>query len=379
MPEEQKISDPSEVEASDQSSTKPKKKSPMVWITRLVLFISMLVFIWYLLADRRTPYTNQARVTELVIPITPRVTGYLTDVRVKLNSVVEADDTLFQLDQTPFLLAVQKARANVDRTTQQLGAQGANVQAAASSVGMAKAQLDRVQRSYDRTMRVLEKNPGAVSRAELDRVETSLNQAKENLGSSEANLVRAKEELGVKGPENAQLRLAIAELESAELDLSFTTIFAPGEGVVESFNVDLGYFSQAGQPLATLVSKRDVWLQADYRENNLSNMQAGQKVRFILDIAPGRIFEGHVRGIGSGVDAGNPVNRGGLPTVNSRSSWLREPQRFPVTIAFNDQEVLELCRAGGQADVMVYTGDYGVLNSIANFRIKLKSWLSYVN
>lgn len=379
MPEEQKISDLSEVETADQSSAKPQKKSSMVWITRVVLLIAMLVFIWYLLADRRTPYTNQARVTELVIPITPRVSGYLTDVRVKLNSVVEADDTLFQLDQTPFNLAVHKARANVDKTTQQMGAQGANVQAAASSVGVAKAQLDRSQRSYDRTMRVLEKNPGAVSQAELDRVETSLNQAIEKLGSSEANLVRAKEELGEKGPENAQLRLAIAELESAELDLSFTTIFAPGEGVVESFNVDLGYFSQAGQPLATLVSKRDVWLQADYRENNLSRMKAGQKVKFILDIAPGRVFEGHVRGIGSGVDTGNPVNRGGLPTVNSSSSWLREPQRFPVTIAFENQEVLELCRAGGQADVMVYTGDFGLLNSIANFRIKLKSWLSYVN
>ena len=351
----------------------------MVWITRLVLLISMLIFIWYLLADRRTPYTNQARVTELVIPITPRVSGYLTEVRVKLNSVVEADDTLFQLDQTPFLLALHKAIANVDKTTQQLGAQGANVQAAASSVGVAKAQLDRAQRSYDRTMRVLEKNPGAVSQAELDRVETSLNQAREKLGSSEANLVRAKEELGVEGPENPQLRLAISELESAQLDLSFTTIFAPGEGVVESFNVDLGYYSQAGQPLATLVSKRDVWLQADYRENNLSRMQAGQRVKFILDIAPGRVFEGHVRGIGSGVDTGNPVNRGGLPTVNSSSSWLREPQRFPVTIAFENQEVLDLCRAGGQADVMVYTGDNGLLNSIANFRIKLKSWFSYVN
>jgi multidrug resistance efflux pump len=388
MPEDKSKEDNNEAQSPEpdiSESTPPaespeaKKKSPMVWVTRIVLLLSLIVFIWYLLADRRTPYTNQVRVTELIIPITPRVSGYLTDVRVKLNSVVSLGDTLFQLDPIPFELAIHKARANVDMATQQMGAKGANVQAAASSVGVAKAQLDRAQRSYDRTQRILEKNPGAVSQADIDRVETSLNQAKEKLASSEANLVKAQEDLGDTGPNNSQLRLAVAELENAQLQLSYTTVYAPNDGVIESFNVDEGYYGQAGQPLATLVSKQDIWLQADYRENNLSNMKAGDPVKFILDVAPGRIFEGYVRGIGSGVDAGNPVNRGGLPTVGSTSSWLREPQRFPVTIAFDDEEALELCRAGAQADVMVYTGKHGLLNSIANFRIRLKSWLSYVN
>lgn len=371
--------DKSKEENPEANAPDTKKKSPMIWVTRVILLISLIIFIWYLLADRRTPYTNQVRITELVIPITPRVSGYLTDVRVKLNSVVTLGDTLFQLDPVPFELAIYKARANVDQATQQMGAKGANVQAAASSVGVARAQLDRSQRSYDRTQRIQEKNPGAVSQADIDRVETSLNQAKEKLGSAEANLVKAREELGDTGPENPQLRLAISELENAELQLSYTTVYAPNDGVIESFNVDEGYYSQAGQPLATLVSKQDVWLQADYRENNLSNMKAGDPVKFTLDIAPGRVFQGYVRGIGSGVDAGNAVNRGGLPTVGSSSTWLREPQRFPVTIAFDNEEALELCRAGAQADVMVYTGNYGLLNSIANFRIKFKSWLSYVN
>ena len=356
-----------------------KKKPTLVWVTRVVLLISLLIFIWYVQADRRTPYTSQVRITELIIPITPRVSGYLTDVRVKLNSVVAANDTLFQLDRLPFELAVHKARANVDNATQHMGAQGANVKAAASSVGVARAQLDRSQRNYDRTQRVLEKNPGAVSQADIDRVETSLNQSIEKLASAEANLTRSQEELGVVGPENPKLRLAIAELEKAELDLSYTIIYAPNEGIIESFNVDEGYFGQAGLPLATLVSKQDVWLQADFRENNLSKMKPGNPAKFTLDIAPGRVFEGHVRGIGSGVDGGNAVNPGTLPIIGSSSSWLREPQRFPVTIAFNDAEVLELCRAGGQAEVVVFTGQHGMLNFIARIRIKLNSWLSYVN
>jgi multidrug resistance efflux pump len=132
-----------------------KKKPTMVWVTRVALLVSLLFLIWHILADRCTPYTNQVRITELIIPITPRVSGYLTDVRVKLNSVVQDGDTLFQLDRIPFELALHKALANVDNATQQMGAQGANVKAAASRVGVAKTQLDRSQRNYNRTQRVL--------------------------------------------------------------------------------------------------------------------------------------------------------------------------------------------------------------------------------
>ena len=110
----------------------------------------------------------------------------------------------------------------------------------------------------------------------------------------------------------------------------------------------------------------------------MSNMKVGNKVQFILDIAPGKIFEGTVRSIGYGVDSGNSVNRGGLPTIGNSSSWLRDPQRFPVTIEITDTEVIELCRAGGQADVVVFTGDNKFLNRLARYRIWINSWLSYV-
>jgi len=376
-PDEEKVKESPEKVTEKPKSTK-KKSSPILWITRIVLVIVLFVFVWYVFSDRNTPYTDQARIIELVIPITPRVSGYLTDVNITLHSEVKFDDLLFQIDTVPFVIAINKAAANVDNVVQQLGAQGASVKSAASSVGVAKAQLDRSQRNYDRIQRILEKNPGAVSQADIDRVETSLDQAIEKLASSEANLEKAKKQLGVVGPENPQLRLAISELEKAQLELSFTSIYAPGYGFIESFNIDAGYYCQAGQPLATLVSKHDLWIQADFRENNLSNMKPGHKVKFILDIAPGEIFEGTVRSIGYGVDSGNAVNRGGLPTIGNSSSWLRDPQRFPVSIEITDAEAQQLCRAGGQADVVVFTGDNRFLNRLARYRIWINSWLSYV-
>ena len=172
MTEESKNTE--EVEQSENEEVKaPEKKkvNPVVWTTRIVLLLAAIVFIWYVYSDRFTPYTDQARVTEITIPVVPRVSGNLIDVRVKLHSVVKTGDLLFQIDTSQYALAVRGAEANIENVVQQLGAQSASVKAAASAVGVARAQLDRAQRNYNRTERVIKKNPGALSQADIDRVE----------------------------------------------------------------------------------------------------------------------------------------------------------------------------------------------------------------
>ena len=139
-----------------------KSTKQIVYLTWFILILSVLVFYWYVMADRHTPYTDQARVSEVYIPITPRVSGYLNKVNVKLHSPVEEGDIIFELDQRPYLISVQEAEANLENTVQQLGAQDAGIKSAASSVGVAKAQLDRAQRNYNRVMRIYDKNPGGI-------------------------------------------------------------------------------------------------------------------------------------------------------------------------------------------------------------------------
>jgi multidrug resistance efflux pump len=162
------------------------------------------------------------------------------------------------------------------------------------------------------------------------------------------------------------------------MQLDWTRIYAPTDGYIESFNMDVGYYCQAGKPITTLVSKEDLWIQADFKENNLSNMKIGDKVEFILDVVPGKVFRGKVRSIGYGVDAGNKMSPGDLPKISSKNSWLQDPQRFPVIISMADTAAIRICRAGGQADVVVYTGDHALLNAIAKLRIRINTWLSYV-
>ena len=385
--EKERVAEHSEVEKTNNSESKVieedsdkklKKADPISRITKIVLAVCLIIFIWYLFADRFTPYTDQARIKTLVVPLVPRVSGYLTEVDIRLHSVVSDGQLLFQIDKRPFELAVSKAEADLENVAQQVGALTATVKSERGRLGVAKAQLDRAQRNYDRTQRVLEKNPGALSQADKDRTETSLAQAVEKLTSAEADLDKAKQQLGTSGEDNAQLRAAIVTLEQAQLDLAFATINAPSQGVIESFNVDVGHYAQAGQPLATFISTHDVWIQADMRENNIANIKKGDEVEFGLDIAPGKIFNGTVRSIGYGVSTGENDNRGTLPTVSSSQEWLRDPQRFPVVIKIDNEEAYSLIRSGGQADVIIYASDSSILNFIGWFQIRISSWLSYV-
>ena len=352
-------------------------KRSMKRITGIVLVVTLLFFIWYVASDRHTPYTDQGRIQGLITPVSPRVSGFVTGIHVQLHSKVRAGDVLFELDKRPFEIAMQKAEAGIDNATQSVAASSASVKSAAGRLGVARAQLDRAQRNWDRVQKVMQENEGALSEADKDQSETALLQAVEQVASAEAGLERARQQLGDSGPDNPQIRSAIQNLEQAQLDLEFTTIVAPTDGMIESFEIDLGYYAAAGQPITTLISETDVWIQANMKENNMSRMKIGDEVEFLLDIAPGRVFKGQVRSLGFGVST-DPTNKGGLPKVSDKKGWLQDPQRFPVIISTDDPAFKDLYRLGGQVDVVVYTGNNFLLNAIAAFRIRLMSLLSYV-
>lgn len=366
-------------ETPKETVVKPaEKKSPVTVITLVVLFISMLFLAWYVLSDRHVPYTDQARINGLMVPVSPKVSGYLTAINVGLHSQVQPGDTLFQIDRRPYLLAIEIAEANLDNTAQTVASKTASVKAAAGRLGVARAQLERAQRDWNRVQNVLKENPGALSQADKDQSETGLMTATEQVSSAEADLERAEQNLGISGEQNAQFRASVKALEQAQLDLAYTSIIASSPGFIESFSIDLGFYAAAGQPVATLVSNSHNWIQADFKENNISLMKPGNKVEIALDIDPGKIFTGEVKSIGYGVSTGN-TNRGDLPSVSGAKGWLRDPQRFPVIIAIDDKTIFSQLRHGGQVDVVVFTDEQGgLLNALGKFRIRLISWLSYV-
>jgi len=168
-------------------------------------------------------------------------------------------------------------------------------------------------------------------------------------------------------------------LENAQLDLYRSSIRAPSDGIITNLQVDVGHYAGTGAPIMTFIATKSVWVQANMRENCLGNIKKGDPVEMVLDSAPGRIFKGAVTSVGYGVadNSGNSV--GGLATVQPNQGWLRQAQYMPVLVDFTDIEQAKgVLRAGGQVNVIVYTGSHPVLNTIAKLWIRLISLLSHL-
>lgn len=199
----------------------------------VLLSVSALYVVWYLFSDRYTPFTEYGRIDGFVVPVVPQVSGYLSEMDVRLHDVVDEGTRLARINPEPYEIAVRAARASLELAGQSVGAQTAGVESAVGRLGVAKAQLDRSQRNFDRVQRINARNPGALSQADRDRAETSLTQAQSKVISAEAEVEAAKAALGEEGPENPQVKAALAALEKAEFDLEQTELVAPFHGGVE--------------------------------------------------------------------------------------------------------------------------------------------------
>ena len=368
------------VEETPEDPAKPAKASLNKGAV-VVMAVILFSLVWYLLADRFTPYTNQARVQGYVVGVAPKVAGLLTEVWVANDQAVKEGEPLFQIDQSQYLIALQKARSDLQTAKRQLEAGNASVAAARAGLLAAKANAMKARQDAERLARLREEDPGTISIRRLEISQASLQQAEAAVTASEADIQRAIEQKGGDDDKNnATLQAAQSAVEKAELDLSNTTVKASSDGLIADMRAEVGQFAGTGSPVVTLISFQDVWINAEFTENNLGNMRAGSRVEILFDALPGRVFEGKVRSIGRGVSLGKTTPAGTLPSIENNRDWLRQSQRFPVIIEFKaaqDKVLLEQLRVGGQATVMAYSDGHGILNLLGRCYIRLMSIFSY--
>ncbi len=349
---------------------------PVRKLTARILLIIVVLFIWYIVADRVAPWTDQARVQAYVVPIVSQVAGRVIEVNVSKDQEVQQGDVLLKIDPSDYLLALENAQSGLELAAQEIGASSAAVSTAQAKVVEAQANLDHDRAQSKRVFELEQKK--IYSRARGDKARTAVKKAEARLVSARAELEKARQNLGKAGQDNPKIRAALAALEKARIDLSRTTIVAPSHGGITNLKIDIGHFAAVGTPLMTFIEADNVWIKASLRENSLANIRSGNTVEIALDAAPGRIFQGKVSSVGFAVSHEKGGAIGDLETVGSQSGWLRQAQRFPVYITFDDDSSRGLRRLGGQADVQIYTGDNILINSIGRVWIRLQSWLSYV-
>lgn len=347
-----------------------------------IALVIVLSLVWYLAGDRYTPYTTQARVQAYVVGVAPQVSGYVVEVHVENNQPVEAGQALFRIDATQYQIALAKAQSDYENVIRTVDAGEAGVDAARANLRSAQANLVKAQKDTARLERLYKEDPGTISTRRLEISRATLDQSRAAVAAAEASIAQAIEVKGGDADEenNTLLKIARTAVEKAELDIERTVVRASSPGVITDLRTDVGMFAGAGGPLMTLVSFHDVWVQAEFTENNLGHMQPGTPVELVFDVLPGRVFHGEVGNIGLGVSASRLPPPGTLPSISNDRDWLRQAQRFPVVVRFPVDQAPELqahLRVGGQASVIAYTEKAWLTQLLGKAYMRFMSFLAY--
>jgi multidrug resistance efflux pump len=229
--------------------------------------------------------------------------------------------------------------------------------------------------------RLREDDAGTVSMRRLEGSQASLEHAQAGVSAARAAIEQAIEQKGGNDEtNNSYLKSAQAAVDKAELDLANTRVKATSGGVISNLITDVGQYAKDGSPVLTLVAIHDVWIRAEFTENNLGHLKVGGPVELLFDVVPGQVFSGEIRSIGLGVSTGNKSTPGTLPTIKNNRDWLRQSQRFPVLISFDINQHPGLnrqLRVGGQASVIAYTEGHDLIRQLGQIYIRIMSWVSY--
>lgn len=282
--------------------------------------------------------TDNAQVDGHIIPILPKVGGFVTDVRVDDNRQVKAGDTLVVLDDRDYTVRLAQAEAD-------LGVALASVSNRVR-VGQAEAQVAQAQANAQKAHADLDRlGPLAaqdiVSKQQLDAVQSAAQAADAALAAAQAALVGA----------DARVAAARAARDQAALNLSYTRITAPNNGVVSKKSVEVGQLVQAGQPLMSLVPLEDVWVTANLKETEVANVKPGEPAEFTVDAYPGIRFQGHVESLSPATGARFSL----LPPDNATGNFTKVVQRLPVRVRPDKIDPAHPLRPGMSVVVTIQT------------------------
>jgi len=259
--------------------------------------------------------TDNAQVDGHIIPILPKVGGYVIEVRTDENRSVKAGDTLVVLDDRDY--RARLAQAEADLAVALAGVSNrVRVGQAEAQVAQMQANAEKAHADLERIKPLAEKD--IVPKQALDAAEAASRAADAALAAAQAALLGA----------DARVAAARAARDQAALNLSYTRITAPSEGVVSRKSVELGQLVQPGQPLMSEVPLGDVWVTANLKETQTANVTPGDAVDFTVDAYPGRHVKGHVESLSPATGAKFSL----LPPDNATGNFTKVVQRIPVRI-----------------------------------------------
>ena len=318
-------------------------------------------------------YTNAAQVEAYINPINTRVSAYIKEIRFSEHQFVKKGDTLVVLDNREILTQVGQAEAGylsalaaknatnnaVKTVSNNVNTVSANAESAKANIEATQSRLWHTEQNYKRYENLLK--DGAVTQQQFEQIRAEYNAQKAQLQAQKAQLQsilnsRISSELGVNEAKSrldlndAEIKRAENALAMARLNLSYTVITAPHDGIMGRRTVNVGQLLNPSQQVATIVDTNNMWVTANYREKQMENVHIGGLATIKVDALGGRAFEGKIIAVSGATGA----KYAAVPVDNSTGNFVKVQQRIPVRIEFtsnNNPNDLKQLRAGMNVEV----------------------------
>lgn len=318
--------------------------------------------IWIYLQGGRFVSTDNAYIKTSILSISANVNGMVTEVLVDESDLVEPDQLLLRVDDQPYVIALARAEANLANVRGDIESMKAEfvnrqleIRSAANDLDFRDSELGRVKQLYE---------SNSVSAAQFEQALYASDSAQQTLSEKTQSLEVIKARLvdpALPTDSHPRVKQALAELEKARLDLSHTEVHAPTNGVIAGISTNTGENVMTGAPLMSLIDRSRLWVEANFKETDLTHMQVGQTVDISVDSYPDRTWRGHVAVITPATGAEFAL----LPAQNSTGNWVKVVQRVPVLILLDNYDGEPLLASGMSTEVSVDTGHRRNLGQLA--------------
>ena len=344
---------------------KNNKRTKQIIVNSLLIAVGAGFVVWgvstYFNLDKNL-YTNDAHIEEYINPVNTRIPGYIKEVRFSEHQNVKKGDTLFVIDDREYKIQVEQAeaahiaaRASRNVTASSVNTVQSGLNTTDANIEAAKARVWNAEQNYHRYENLL--RDGAATQQQFDQVktdyETLLAQTKalqEQRATTSLSTIETSTRISVN---DAEIKRTQALLDFAKLNLSYTVITAPYDGVTGRRTIQEGQLVQAGQTLLSYVRNDGTWVVANYKETQVTKLNIGQKVKLHVDGFGSKEFDGIVAAIAQATGS----KFSAIPTDNSTGNFIKVQQRVPVKIEFvnnqENKEFLKRFRAGMNVQVRI--------------------------
>lgn len=335
---------------------KPGRWKRMVLRTFLLIVIPLValwvVSSWYVQSGRYVT-TDNAYIKTPVIAVSPSIDGRVVDVAVRENQTVKKGDLLFRLDPKPHQIQVRMTDSRLAAVRYDIETMRADYRQTLSEIAEAQINVDFYKRQFDRQKKL--QRAGVTTSARVEQAEFDHNASRQRLAALRQKIRKVLAGLG--GDPNQVIEAhplylqAQADHDAALLNLAFSEVRAADQGTVTRLRMESGEWVEEGKPVFGLIAGGEIWIEANLKETQLTNVSVGQQVTFEVDAYPGQELRAKIHSISPATGAEFAV----LPPQNASGNWVKVVQRIPVRLEIEQDATTPPLRAGMTASISIDT------------------------